>query len=246
MAKFILVHGMFHGGWCFDILKPLLEAKGHTVVAEDLPGCGADQTPAGEVSLDLWASGVAALAARGEKVVLLGHSRGGLVVAQAAERVPEHVSAIVYLTALMLPNGKSPMNLPEIMAEQGFESSGEMMVPRFTEDGLSMLPPENAAELFYGACSQEIRDWAVPRVGKEPLAPLMTPITVTPERWGRIPKIYIETTEDKTLPINSQRAMIAAVKPDEVITMHTDHMPIVTDAPALADILDDIAKRYAG
>jgi pimeloyl-ACP methyl ester carboxylesterase len=245
MAKFILVHGMFHGGWCFDIIKPMLESNGHMVVAEDLAGCGADKTEAGDVSLDLWASNVAALAAAHEKVILLGHSRGGLVVSQAAERVPQHVSAIVYLTALMLPNGKSPMNLPEIMAEQGFESSGDMMAPRFTPDGLSMLPPEDATELFYGACSQKIRDWAVPRVGSEPLAPLMTPISVTPERWGRIPKIYIETTEDKTLPINSQRAMIAAVGPDEVITMHTDHMPIITDAAALADILDDVAKRYA-
>lgn len=245
MATFILVHGMFHGGWSFDKLTPWLEAKGHRVLTPDLAGCGSDKTPHGEVSLDGWAKDIAALAEASRKVILLGHSRGGLVAAQATEYAPAHVAAAVYLTALMLPNGKSGVNVPEIVAEQGFETPSSPVVPRFSEDGLSMLPPLNAAELFYGDVSPEIRDWAVPLVGPEPLAPLLTPVTLTAERYGAVPRIYIETTEDRILPIETQRALIAASKPEEVITMHTDHMPTMTDAEALANILDGVAQRYA-
>lgn len=245
MATFILVHGMFHGGWSFDKLTPWLEAKGHRVLAPDLAGCGSDKTPHGEVSLDGWAKDIAALAEASRKVILLGHSRGGLVAAQATEYAPAHVAAAVYLTALMLPDGKSGVNVPEIVAEQGFETPSSPVVPRFSEDGLSMLPPLNAAELFYGDVSPEIRDWAVPLVGPEPLAPLLTPVTLTAERYGAVPRIYIETTEDRILPIETQRALIAASKPEEVITMHTDHMPTMTHAEALANILDGVAQRYA-
>jgi pimeloyl-ACP methyl ester carboxylesterase len=246
MAHFLLVHGMFHGGWCFDKLKPALEAKGHTVTAPDLAGCGADNTPAAEVTLDRWADDIAALAtAIGTPLILLGHSRGGLVISQAAERAPKAVSALVYLTALLLPNGKAAFSLPEIMAEQGFETAGEMITPRFSDDGLFVLPPDNAADLFYGACTPQIRNWAVPLMSGEPLAPLMTQVSVTPENWGKIQKIYIETTKDRALPIACQRAMIAATPPDLIITMETDHMPIVTDIAALAGILDDIARNHA-
>jgi pimeloyl-ACP methyl ester carboxylesterase len=245
MAKFVLVHSMFHGGWSFDKIKPLLEAKGHSVSAPDLAGCGDDKTPAAEVTLDGWAKSIAAIAEASGKVILVGHSRGGVVVSQAAEYAPAHVAASVYVTALMLPNGRSAMNVPEIAAEQGFPAPTDFVAPRMTEDFTAMLPPENAEEVFYAGCSPEIRAWAVPRMGAEPLGPLMTPVALTDERYGTVPKIYIETTEDHTLPIQTQRALIAAVKPDEVITLHTDHMPVMSDAAELADILDHIAKRYA-
>ncbi len=228
MANFILIHGMFHGGWSFDKLTPFLDAKDHTVLTPDLAGCGSDETPHGEVSLDGWAKDIAALAESSGKVILLGHSRGGLVAAQATEYAPAYIAATVYLTALMLPSGKSALSVPDIMVEQGFEVPTDFIAPVMTEDGLSMLPPENAAAIFYGNCSQEIREWATPKIGAEPLAPLLTPVTLTPGCFGAVPRIYIETTEDRTLSIQAQRALIAASKPAEVITLETDHMPTMT------------------
>ena len=246
MVDFVLVHGMFMGGWCWDRLKARLEANGHTVSAPDLAGCGKDATSPGEVTLERWATDVAALAsAAAGPVILVGHSRGGLVISAAAERAPERVATLVYLTALMLPDGATPLALPQIMAEEGFASDAPMLAPRFNADWTAMLPPENAGELGFGRCSPEDRAWAEPQVGHEPMAPLRTPLSLTPERWGRVPRVYVETTQDRTLAIGAQRAMVARTKADEVVTMEADHMVILTHVKALADVLDGIAKRYA-
>jgi pimeloyl-ACP methyl ester carboxylesterase len=244
MATFLLVHGMFHGGWCWDRLKRRLEQGGHEVVAPDLAGCGSDATPAPEVTLDGWARDVGALAvAAADPVILVGHSRGGLVASEVAERHPEAVAQLVYLTALMLPAGSSAMHLPQIMQEEGFSTDVANPVPRMSADGSAMLPPENAVDLFYGSCSEEDRAWATPQIGQEPLAPLITPIAVTAERWGRIPRVYIETTEDGTLSIAAQRAMVARSGVDEVFSIASDHMPILTHVEELADILEKLAAR---
>ena len=247
MADFVLVHGMFHGGWCWDRVIPALAAAGHRAVAPDLAGCGSDPTSSVECTLDRWTSDVSRIvAAQPGPVILVGHSRGGLVASQVAEQAPDKVAAIVYLTALMLPDGVSAMHLPQIIAEEGMALDGELLPPRFSEDGLSMLPPLDPDAVLHAGYSDEDRAWSHARLGAEPVMALAAPLSLSVARYGRLPKIYIETTQDRTLPIAAQRAMIARSKPDEVITLDSDHMPIVTHVPELAAILDDIAGRYAG
>lgn len=247
MADFVLVHGMFQGGWCWDRLIPALTAAGHRALAPDLAGCGSDTTPIADCTLERWTTDVAQIvAAQSDPVILLGHSRGGLVVSQVAERVPDKVAAIVYLTALMLPDGAAAMNLPQIIAEEGMTLDHDMLPPRFGDDGMSMLPPLDLDATLHVGYSDEAKAWSIARLGIEPVMPMATPLALSAERYGRLPKIYIETTQDRTLPIAAQRAMIARSQPDEVITLASDHMAIVTHIPALTTILDDIARRYAG
>lgn len=245
MATFVLVHGMFHGGWCWDRLKARLERSGHRVIAEDLASCGQDRTPPAEATLARWADDTArAITGAGEPVVLVGHSRGGIVISQTAEAVPDQVAALVYLTALMLPNGMAAFGMPALLGDQD-PAAQSPIVPRFTEDGTAMLPPENAEEIFYGNCSPEDRAWAAPQVGAEPLQPVGAPLSLTEARYGRVPRVFVETTLDRTLPIGAQRAMIAHSPPDQVITLEADHMPNVTHVEELAAILEGVARKYA-
>ena len=119
-----------------------------------------------------------------------------------------------------------------------------MLAPSFNAEGTAMLAPAGAGETFYARCSPEDRAWAEPQIGPEPLAPLMTPVSVSAERWGCVPRIYIETSEDRTLPIAAQRAMLARTGAQEVLTLAADHMPILTHVEELAAILNDIAGRH--
>ena len=108
MSTYILVHGAFHGGWCYEKVVPLLEAAGHTAIAVDLPGHGDNKAPMHEVTLDAYvdhACGV--IAAQSERVILVGHSLGGLTITQAAERLSDKVAWVVYLTAVMPANGSA-------------------------------------------------------------------------------------------------------------------------------------------
>jgi len=108
-----------------------------------------------------------------------------------------------------------------------------------------MFAPVDAADLFYGCCTPEDREWAVPQMGAEPVAPNAQPLSLTPERFGRVPRIYIETLKDRTIDIAAQRAMIRRAEPIEVVSLDADHMANMTHAEELGRILDEIARRRA-
>lgn len=95
MSTFVLIHGGWHGAWCWDRVAPLLEQGGHEVVSFDLPGHGEDRTPSVEVTLEGYTDRVVeALDALSEPVVLVGHSLGGTAISQAAERRPEKIEKL--------------------------------------------------------------------------------------------------------------------------------------------------------
>jgi len=102
MARFVFVHGAFAGAWCWEPLRERLEAVGHTTEARDLPGSGDDQTPVGELTLDVYADSVCEqLRQADEPAVLVPNSMGGMVATQAAARCPKRVASIVYVAAFL-------------------------------------------------------------------------------------------------------------------------------------------------
>src|SRR5882757_7600779 len=110
MATFIFISGAWHAGWCWERVVPLIEAAGHTAIAPDLLGMGADETPLPEVTLAMWGEQIAALIEeQAEPVFLVGHSRGGVVISDVAERVPDRIISLVYLTAIIAADGESGM-----------------------------------------------------------------------------------------------------------------------------------------
>ncbi|WP_459698329.1 alpha/beta fold hydrolase [Acidisoma sp. C75] len=100
MALFLLVPGAFHGGWAFDLLRPLLERAGHRVLTPTLSGVGerAHLARLGPINLDTHITDVVNLITWNDlrDIVLCGHSYGGLVITGVADRVPERISSLVY------------------------------------------------------------------------------------------------------------------------------------------------------
>ena len=109
---FILVHGAWHGAWCWYKIVAGLEAAGHRVTAVDLPSGGIDGTAPEMVTLQTQADRVIALLdAQTEPVILVGHSAGGPVISLAAEARPQKIAKLVYLTALLLLDGDSQVTV---------------------------------------------------------------------------------------------------------------------------------------
>lgn len=235
---YLLIHGAWHGGWCWQRLVPLLEAAGYTVLAPDLPGHGDDRTPSAEVTLERYTSRIRELVlAQSEPVILVGHSMGGIAITQAAETCADHVAALVYVCAFLPRSGDSLMSL----AAQDQESlvNPSAFDPR--EDGTLAFKLECSRDAFYGSCTEEAVAFAQARLGVQAVEPLVTPVQTTEAGWGRIPRYYVECTRDRAVPLSLQRAMQQQALCRETSSIDTDHSPFLSAAQQLAEILLRIA-----
>ncbi len=241
MTTFVLIHGAWHGAWCWDEVAPLLRAAGHTVIAPDLPGMGEDRTPLGKVNLSSWTMFVADLIAQEfEPVVLVGHSRGGIVISEVAQLIPDRIQTLVYLAAFLVPNGETLRDM--LAMHEGRPAARDTMV--FGADGISStIKTEKVAPVFYNTTPAPLGQKAERLVGAEPLTSFTTPIGVTADRFGRVKRAYIECLQDNAIPIELQRMMQAAQPCSPVMTLDTDHSPFFSAPDELTRALIAIAAN---
>lgn len=240
MATYVLVHGAWHGAWCWYKIVPRLERAGHTVIAVDLPGLGRDQTPLADVSLDTWTTTVCqVLDDQSSPVILVGHSLGGIVISQAAERRPEAVRLSVYLAAFLLPNGQS--------ARRMMQQDGTSLLLRpgvvAADKVASTITAATLKDVFYGNCSDEDVALARSALRPQPHAPAGSPIAITEEHFGRVPRCYVECLRDNAVPLSLQKTMYGQVPCQRVFTIDTDHSPFFSAPDELAALLKTVDIR---
>jgi pimeloyl-ACP methyl ester carboxylesterase len=239
MSTYLLIHGAWHGGWCWRKVVPLLEARGHKVLAPDLPGHGGDRTATVTVTLKSYTDRICEIAsAQSEPVILAGHSMGGIAITQAAENCPKQTAALVYLCAFLPRNGESLMT----WASQDRESMVNTSTVDPQADGTIGYKLEHSREAFYGNCSDEDVTFAQSRLVPQSGSPFGTPVETTPERWGRIPRYYIECLRDRAITIELQRQMQQKSPCRQTFSLETDHSPFFSSAEQLTDILSRIGS----
>ena len=225
MATFVLIHGAWHGSWCWDKVRPILEQSGHAVETPDLPGHGEDKTPISGVNLEAYTNRVCqVLDQQTEKVILVGHSLGGLSITQAAEQRPEKIELLVYLTAFLLKNGESRMSVRE--NEPGGSALGPSMemVP---DKGFVTIKDEGVKPSFYHDCSDEDIAWAKSHLVPQALQPMGAPMTTTDQNFGQVRRVYIECLQDQAIVPDFQKQMYGATPCEQVISMDTSHSPFI-------------------
>jgi pimeloyl-ACP methyl ester carboxylesterase len=237
MASFVLIPGAMHGSWTWDRVVPLLERAGYRTAAPDLPGMGTNSAMnAADVTLEDWAQFVSGLVRDAEPpVILAGHSRGGLVIGEAAERAGDALLGLIYVTALLVPPGRTGREVA-IRGAAGHDAVRDSVV--------GIMPPEMAIATCYTSCTPADAAWAAAKLCPEPMRPLNTTVTASWERWGRVPRAYIECSEDRLLSLEHQREMQAAAPCDPVITLKADHSPFLCVPEALAEAMIAVARRF--
>jgi pimeloyl-ACP methyl ester carboxylesterase len=232
MSRYVLVHGSWHGRWVWDRLAPMLADAGHDVATPDLPGRGGDpRDPASVTLADQVDAIVQVLEASDRPAIVVGHSFGGFVISHVAERVPERVELLVYLAAFLLQHGQTVL---------GVATSIPPRVPHLDvreEEGLISVRPEAAPLVFYDDCSPEDARLATERLVPEALSPRRTPAVLTKQRSGSVPRVYVETTNDRALAISLQRRMHAALPCREVVALASSHSPFLSMPGPLAEQL---------
>ncbi len=244
MASFLLIHGAWHGGWCFERLRAPLEVLGHGMAAPTLPGIGGSDRALAGVRLEDWAAfAVEQARALPGPVILVGHSRAGIVVSAAAEGAPDAFAALVYLSAFLVPSGQSMFEARDAHPRDAAFEAGLREAARGAALAIS---DEGAEAAFYGNCTPADRQWALARLVPEPLAPMATRLSLSDARYGRVPRHYIECTRDRVIPLAQQRAMQAELPCATVTTLESDHSPFLSMPDALAQALHTIAERIDG
>ena len=231
MATYVLVHGAWHGGWCWQKVKALLEAQGHRVFTPTKTGLGERaHLMSGTITMDTLVEDIANVIRYEDlhEVILVGHSFGGTVISGVAEKVKERLRGLIYLDAAILENGESMFSqMPEeIVAERkalALESS----------NGLS-LPVPNAKAL--GLLKDAHWDFVKARLTPQPLSTYDTPISLNALPGQGLPCRYIVCTQPLYEPLAWARERAKAYG-WEIIKLSTGHDAMVSDPEGLVALL---------
>jgi pimeloyl-ACP methyl ester carboxylesterase len=229
----LLVHGAFADHHAFDLARPLLEARGFTTLAPDLPGHGADATPLAAISLDAYVDAIAKLVlAEKEPVHLVGHSMAGMVVSQVAERLGRaKIASLTYVAAYVPLNGQ---NLQGLAETDEASLVGKNM--QFAPDWSTVTIAKDAVvEAICADCPPPVQAMIVASQKPEPLAPFQGKVTLGAS-FAAVPKAYLRTTLDRAVTPALQERMLAAT-PMKTESLATGHLPFVAKPDAFVDAL---------
>ena len=238
MKTFILVHGSWHSAWNWHKVIPVLEAQGHKAIAIDLPGMGRDKTPIQEVTLAMSVDKLCKLIDEAEdKVILVGHSKNGIVISQAAEYRPHKIEKLIYLAAYLIPNGKTQAEY----SAQDIHGVLKPYVARYPETGSHTLQTAIYKEGLYHDCEAYITELAKLLLSHESVATGITPLQLSEINFGSVRRFYIECTEDRAVTPFIQQKMYNETECEKVYRIPTGHSPFFSRPKKLCDILVDIA-----
>ncbi|MEL0166493.1 MAG: alpha/beta fold hydrolase [Pseudomonadaceae bacterium] len=236
---FVLIHGAWAGSWVWDALKPELEAASHRVLALDMPGNPQHPAAPDAISMAGCMAHIAAACAEIEgPLLLVGHSGGGVIATQAAEMLAERVVGVAYLAGMMLPSGLGFADLTTELMQTHPQAAGIWPRLHWAEDRQSStVPPEAVCEIFLQDLPREQAMAAAQRFCSQPEGTRALVAEWTAERFGRLPRLYVEATEDRSVVLAAQRKMQALVPGAQVVSLACGHVPQVVQTAAVAEAL---------
>lgn len=228
----VLVHGAWHGAWCFAALQHALDELGVPSYAVDLPGHGASTQSLTDLHGD--ARHVAeVLAGLGRPAVLVGHSYGGAVVTQAATWHPD-VAHVAFLAAFALLEGESVIGLLRSLPAAEVALAAAV---RQCPDGTTVVDADGAVGAFYADCPPQVALAAVARLSPQPGATMGQTVTGSP--LGRVPSTYVLCSRDEAVHPDHQAVM--AARCDEIVTLDCAHSPFISRVDDVATLLHRLA-----
>jgi pimeloyl-ACP methyl ester carboxylesterase len=222
-----LVHGSYHGSWCWELLRPELERLGHRAIAVELPisdpGLGAaDYARTVEARLD-----------PGAETMLVGHSMAGLIVPIVAARRPVH--RLVFLAAFLASPG---MSANEQRAAEPIDGRIAPSTAEWTDlgDDVWMVGPNTATELFFHDAPPSVAAWARNRLRPQSyrIFSELSPLT----EWPDVESRSIVCRDDRAINPDWVRAAARDRLGVEAIEIDGAHSPFLTRPAELARILD--------
>lgn len=233
MKTFVLVHGGWHGGWCWREVLPLLRAAGHTVWAPTLTGLGERaHLLRPEIDLALHIQDVVGMLAYEDlsEVILVGHSYAGMVIAGVADQAADRMAHLVYLDAFVPTDGQS---LFDILRPERRELYREDA--RTRGDGWLVPPPPPQA---LGVTDEAQAHWLAGKLTVQPLRTFEQPMRLTNSAAAALPRTFIHCTSGPLAPSFAPFAARGQSEPGwRFHELATGHDAMLTAPGELADVL---------
>lgn len=224
---FVLVHGAWHGGWCWQRVAPLLRAAGHDVHTPTLTGLGDRAHLAGPtIDLETHIADIVALLEMEDlrDVVLVGHSYAGAVITGVADRVPARLARLVYVDGFALEHGKCMLAY--------WPAEMRAALPARVSNGFIAPTPLQA----FGVTRPEDLAWAEPRIRPQPLATFTQPLTLA-NGETKLPRAYIRCTEPARPALDQFTRRFRADPGWTYREIAAGHDCMIADAKGTADLL---------
>lgn len=231
---FVLVHGAWHGGWCWSKVAANLRGRGHTVLTPTQTGVGErSHLLSSSIDLDVFVKDITNVLRFEDlkDVILVGHSFGGIAISGAADRMPDRIRHLVYLDSLILQNGQSPFSLlpkdvVEARIKAAHDSSGGVSIP---------VPPASA----FGIRDAAQAAWVERRLTPHPLGTYTSPLILANKVGNGLPTTYIVCTNPIYGPLQAIRDCVRSVG-WTTVEIATGHDAMVTAPDRLGDMLGQI------
>lgn len=236
---YVIVPGAWQAPYAWAAVKANLEKEGNKVIVVELPGHGADQTAPQTITMDLYRDKViSAINSVNGKVVLVGHSLGGVVISEVAEKVPAKIEKLIYIAAFLPVSGQT---LFQIASTDQNSLLGMSLSP--SSDGFSLeLPREKLADIFIQDGTSDAKNLVLNNYRSEPGRPFNDTVKLTQANYGSVPKYYIHTLQDHAVTYSLQQRMLAATPVQAEFQLNTSHSPFLSKPDSVAILFKKISK----
>lgn len=232
---FVLVHGAWYGGWCWDAVAQALRAQGHWVSTPTCPGLGEQaHLLSKDISLTTFITSITnhIRYENLKDVVLVGSGFAGVVISGVADKIPHLLKNLVFVDAMVLENGLSvfeaqPAAITRKRMEQAEREGKGIAIP---------APPASS----YGPMDKQTMAWLSERLTPQPLGTYQEKLVLTHPLGNGLPRIYLDCTASPFAPLVEVKKGLKRQGGWKWIEINTHHDPMITEPQLLADCLTQL------
>ena len=229
---YILVHGSWQGGWCWEFLAAELRKLGHSVLCFDLPGHGKNPFPLSKVTYDIYYQSLEAEIKKHSEIILVAHSMSGILAAPLLDKHSHRISHLFLIAAYVAQNGQSLLDI----AISGGPSKIPSLLLTDEESQTQSLDLSKAREALYHDCPSELAEWAMRQLQPTPMEPFTRPIDWKDSGATRDKRTYIVCEEDQDVHMTTQLGILKNY-PCKIVNFKSGHFPFLSKPKELAEIL---------
>jgi pimeloyl-ACP methyl ester carboxylesterase len=227
---FVLIHGAWHAGWCWDGVTKELEKQGHTADAPTMPGHNPGDDRSGIEFEDYVTAITSVLSKQDSPVVLVGHSSAGFLLQMAAPKAADKIQQLIFHNAFILPDGKCQFDLVPSEASEGMTAAANV-----SPDNCVPVIEEFVRHQLMAGETVEMQDALIGRLVPQPIALFTTPITTAEFEKLTIPKSVVFCKDDASLPPGAYLGMAQGLGDYQLIEVAGSHESLFTNPGIVAE-----------